>query len=331
MKSQSLLLFLLMVLCRSTLLGQHFEPRETAGLQWYKGNLHTHARKGESDSSIEQLVQWYRDHGYHFLVITDHSTITLAPASSTPKDSSFLLIPGEEVIGYGNKEELEINALNVHKAILPLHNSTVSTVLQDCIDAVREQQGVPMINHPNFNWRLSRDVLSASRQCNLFELYNGYPGTNNQGDVNHPGTEEIWDSMLSAGKRIYGVAADDAHVYQKCSAEVSNPGRGWVVVRAKRLETGEIMKNLDAGLFYSSTGIEISDLVIHPTRIEILIKDTGNTEYTTAFIGSAGKLLHQTKSNPAIYDLSTDSPYVRAKITDKDGHCAWIQPIFVVR
>ena len=331
MKSQSLLLFVLVILFHSSLFSQHFEMRDMGGMQWYKGNIHTHAREGESDSSVEYVVKWYMNHGYNFLVITDHSTITFPPAFSAPTDSSFLLIPGEEIIGHGNKDELEINALNIHKAILPLHDSTDLGALQECINAVRRQNGVPIINHPNYKWRLGGNILLDSRDCNLFELYNGFPGTNSQGGDGHPGLEQVWDFLLTSGKRIYGVASDDAHSYKQFSPELSNPGRGWVVVRSKSLDVKEIVRNLDSGLFYSSTGVEIVDLLIEPTRIEVIIKDTGNTEYTTDFIGSAGKLLDSTKNNPAVYHLSSDSNYVRAKITDMDGHCAWIQPIFVVR
>lgn len=102
-------------------------------------------------------------------------------------------------------------------------------------------------------------------------------------------------------------------------------------MRAKWLNVNEIMQNLDSGLFYSSTGVEIADLRVEPTRLEILIKKLHNTEYTTDFIGSEGKLLYRTKNNPAVYDLSTVGNYVRAKITAVDGQCAWIQPIFIIK
>jgi hypothetical protein len=319
MKSRSLLPIVFFIASCSNLSDPRFEMRDMTGKQWFKGNLHTHAREGESDSSVESIVKWYMEHGYDFLVITDHSTITTVPLeSSVQKDTSFLLIPGEEVIGYGNELELEINAFDIHKAILPLHNSSLLSALQDCIDTVRRQNGVPMINHPYYNWRLDGKILLESQNCN-------------QGDDEHPALEEVWDFLLTAGRRIYGVASDDAHIYQQSGADLSNPGRGWVVVRAKKLDVHEIMQNLDAGLFYSSTGVEIADLRIKPTRLEILIKEMGSTEYTTEFLGSGGKVLHRTKNNPAVYDLSTESNYVRAKITDMDGRCAWIQPVFVVK
>ncbi len=319
-----------MLFC-SSLFSQQFEKRDTAGMRWYRGNIHTHAREGESDSAVEYVVKWYKDHGYQFLVITDHSTITFPAVISTLTDSSFLFIPGEEMTGYGDQDDLEINALNIPEAILPLHDRTIPAVLQKCIAAVRREKGIPVINHPNYKWRLDQNTLLNSQDCNLFELYNGYPGTYGQGDDSHPGLEQVWDFLLTSGKRIYGVATDDGHSYNKFSPELSNPGRGWVMVRSKSLNAKEIMQNLDAGFFYSSTGVEIANLRIEPARIEIIIQDKENIGFTTDFIGSAGKLLQRIKNNPAVYYLSAETNYVRVRITDTDGHCAWIQPVFVIR
>jgi hypothetical protein len=317
---------LIVPFCRF-LSGQQFETRDTEGMRWIKGNTHTHARAGESDSSVEHAAQWYKDNGYQFLVITDHSTITFPASLSALADSSFLPIPGEEITGYGNQDDLEINALNILNAVPPLHDGTVSGALQKCVDAVRRENAVPVINHPNYKWRLDRNVLL---DCGLFELYNGFPGTNSEGDNGHPGLEQVWDFLLTSGKRIYAVAADDAHSYQRFSPELSNPGRGWVMVRSSRLDAKEIMQNLESGLFYSSTGVELEDIRIKPARIEIVIRKIGISEYTTEFIGSGGKPLCTTKSNPAVYDLSCKDTYVRAKITDTNGRRAWVQPAFVI-
>ena len=140
----------------------------------------------------------------------------------------------------------------------------------------------------------------------------------------------MWDFMLTQGKRIYGIASDDGHSYHEFSPDVSNPGRGWVVVKAKRLDANEIMQNLDSGLFYSSTGVEIEDIRVTQRHIEIFIQPEGNIEYGTDFIGPEGEPLNRTKNNPAVFDLSSEAGYVPAKVTDTNSRCAWIQPVFIV-
>ena len=46
-----------------------------AELRWWKGNLHTHTLWSDGDDYPEQIAKWYKDHGYHFLTLTDHNTL----------------------------------------------------------------------------------------------------------------------------------------------------------------------------------------------------------------------------------------------------------------
>lgn len=48
----------------------------TQTLRWYKGNTHTHTLNSDGDSTPDEVVRWYREHGYHFLVLTDHNFLT---------------------------------------------------------------------------------------------------------------------------------------------------------------------------------------------------------------------------------------------------------------
>lgn len=46
-----------------------------AEARWWKGNLHTHTLWSDGDDYPEMVVGWYRDHGYHFLAISDHNQL----------------------------------------------------------------------------------------------------------------------------------------------------------------------------------------------------------------------------------------------------------------
>jgi len=48
---------------------------ETGEFRWRKGNLHTHTQWSDGDDYLEMVGQWYKDHDYDFLCITDHNTI----------------------------------------------------------------------------------------------------------------------------------------------------------------------------------------------------------------------------------------------------------------
>jgi hypothetical protein len=55
-------------------------PPPTAGVdssspRWFKGNLHTHSLWSDGDDFPEMIADWYKQHGYHFLAISDHNVL----------------------------------------------------------------------------------------------------------------------------------------------------------------------------------------------------------------------------------------------------------------
>ncbi len=43
--------------------------------KWYRGNMHTHSFWSDGNDFPENVAQWYKDHGYDFLAVTDHNLI----------------------------------------------------------------------------------------------------------------------------------------------------------------------------------------------------------------------------------------------------------------
>ena len=123
--------------------------RDTSAVRWYRGNLHTHTINSDGDSSPYDVMGWYKRHGYQFLVLTDHNTFTdPAPYDTNPNDN-FLLVGGEEIT---NAKTVHVNALGISRVIPAQSGGTATELLQASIDAVRAQNGVPLINHPNYGW-----------------------------------------------------------------------------------------------------------------------------------------------------------------------------------
>ena len=225
-----------------------FEVANTAGLSWYKGNTHTHTLESDGDSSPEYVAQWYQEHGYNFLVLSDHNVFTDPGRLTHLTDSAFILISGEELSTQYEGLPVHVNGLNLPGIVDPRTGSMMVATIQANVDAVREAEGVPHINHPNQAWSFGAVELAQIENDRLLEIYNGYTGANNEGGGGFPSLEEIWDMLLTGGKRIYGIAVDDAHHFQgEFSAARSNPGRGWIAVRARSLDTAEIMRQLEAG------------------------------------------------------------------------------------
>ena len=45
----------------------------TVSPRWWRGNLHTHTFWSDGRAFPEEAVAWYREHGYHFLGLSDHN------------------------------------------------------------------------------------------------------------------------------------------------------------------------------------------------------------------------------------------------------------------
>jgi hypothetical protein len=308
-------------------------PKPAETLRWYKGNTHTHTLNSDGDSTPDEVVRWYREHGYHFLVLTDHNFLTSVDALQAlhGADERFLVIPGEELTDRFGDKSLHINGLDLTKTIPPQGGTSVVDVLQRNVDAIRHEKGVPHINHPNFRWSITAEELGQVRNNRLFEIFNGHPMVNAQGGGGVPGLEEAWDAILSSGTLLYGIAVDDAHTFKDPgNPDVAGPGRGWIVVRAPRLETKALMEALERGQFYASTGVELTDVQADSRRLLVEVKPTTFSKYRIQFIGKGGKVLLDAPETKAEYVFKGDEGYVRARVLESNGRMAWVQPVVVV-
>lgn len=240
-----------------------FEVPKTDGTVWFKGNTHTHTTMSDGDSGPEEVALWYKRNGYRFLVLSDHNVFTDPKSLNSIVDSSFILIPGEELTSSFEKKPVHVNGLNIPGVLDAQTDTTLLGTIQKNVDEVRSVKGAPHINHPNFGWAIDQFTLLRVKNNNLLEIFNGHPLVHNMGGGERAGLEQVWDFLLTSGMRIYGIAVDDAHHFKgEFGPKRANPGRGWVAVRARSLNPTEIIDNLEAGLFYASTGVELEDIFV---------------------------------------------------------------------
>ncbi len=326
----SFLFFIVPVLFTSCQKPYEFDLPDFPGSRWYKGNTHTHTFFSDGDSSPEQVTKWYKDHGYQFLVISDHNLLTVSEKADQLTDSTFILITGDELTINFEKHPVHINALNISKELKPLTDTTLVGTIQKNVDLVNQSGGLAHVNHPNFRWALNYEALSKTNNYKLLEIYSGHPIVNDFGGGGYPSVEQMWDMLLSDGKRIYGMAVDDAHQFKgEFAPHRVNPGRGWVMVRAASLNGDNIVKSLDAGAFYSSTGVVLDDIIIDAKQIKIKIHQHSDFKYRTEFIGDGGQVLAESEEINPVYTLNKAQKYVRAKVYDSMGAVAWVQPVFI--
>jgi len=306
--------------------------QSTNELKWYKGNTHTHTLNSDGDSFPDEVVKWYRQHGYNFLVITDHNYLTNVDILNQlyGVEGKYLIIKGDEVSDRYGEKPIHLNALNPVYNVLPQGGNDVVETLQNNIDAIREAGAIVHINHPNFRWAISADDLKKTRNCLLVEIYSGHPTVNNLSGGGLPGVEQMWDQVLSSGKLFYGVAVDDMHdLKEPWEPKAAKPGQAWIMVRAKHLKVETILESLETGDFYASTGVELLDYVVDNKGIIIKVKQENQARYTISFYGDGGKILKEEFANSAAYYFKGNEKYVRAKIIDSNGNTAWTQPVMI--
>jgi hypothetical protein len=293
---------------------------QPADAQWLRGNTHTHTLESDGDSTPAEVAQWYRDHGYDFLVITDHDKVTSVEAEG------IVLIPGEEVTDKLPKKPLHVCAIGITRAVEPRHGQTVVENLQKNIDAIREAGGLASINHPNFGWAFGTPELLAIHRATMLEIASGHPFVNMEGP---PSVESMWDQLLSAGQHIYGTAVDDSHHLKRPwdTNDMAPPGKAWVMVRATR-DPKAIVDALARGDFYASTGVEIAEYVGTPESIRVKVLEKNFAHYRIAFVTDGGKVVQETVGPEATYAMRGRETYVRARVTDSNGKHAWLQPVW---
>ncbi|MFS4445910.1 PHP domain-containing protein [Maribacter sp. 2307UL18-2] len=265
----------------------------------------------------------------------------------------FLVIPSEEITDEFEGKPLHMNATNIQTKIEPQGGSSVSQALQNNIDQVlkqRQETGIPImphVNHPNFGYAIHLNDMISLNGERFFEVYNGHPMVHNMGDSTRVSTEEMWDliniSYLENKKPImYGLATDDSHHYHKSGNEWSNAGRGWVMVQADSLSASSLITALEAGNFYSSTGITLKSITRENNRLFIEIDQEKGVEYTLTFIGlrngkSETEELISVKGNQADFEMTEDIVFARCRITSSKlqsnpierilYEMAWTQPV----
>ncbi len=333
MRAATIRLALLACLASALLLDPFASSQQMPELHWYKGNLHTHTINSDGDSSPDTVARWYKEHRYNFLALTDHNYFTDPQGLNGvfAAKERFLLLTGEEVTSHYGEKPIHVNAFRLKSTIAPAFGNDVVETVQKNVDAIRSHGGLPSLNHPNFHWAVTPAELAKVDNLGMFEVYNGHPTTNEFGGGGSAGTEAAWDQVLTAGRKMFGIAVDDAHVFKTMSPDVSNPGRGWIHVRAANLSSESILAAIEQGDFYASTGVELEDVERSGDTLIIRIKERPAEKYAVRFIGDGGKLLEETFDNPAEYKIKPGTPYVRATVLDSNGRAAWVQPVFADR
>lgn len=289
---------------------------------------------------------------------------TLAEFRGRVEESGkFLMIQAEEITGkFAGKDretQIHVNAINLAEPIQPQKGNSALECLRGDLQAVAEQSQrlrrpiLAHVNHPT--WRyfdLWPELLAEAREARMFEVCNFATSDYILGEKDHPGTERAWDivnTLRIAQMKLpplSGVASDDTHAYHTADPGKAIPGRGWIMVRAAKLNAEALVQAIAKNDFYATTGVVLQDVSYDRTArtltVEVAPEPKGR--YTIEFIGTpvkydatvrevqgfdkqgklfrmikqysadVGKVLSKVQGTKATYHLTGKELYVRAVV-----------------
>ncbi len=268
----------------------------------------------------------------------------------------FLLIQSEELSDHFQQHPIHINIANIRDVIRPQGGDSVRDTIANnlkAIEAQRQRHGQPMLphlNHPNFGYAVTAEDIAAVIEERFFEVYNGHPSINHNGDDKHVSIERLWDIANTLriaeydAPPLYGVGTDDSHNY--FGQRGSSPGRGWVMVHAAFLTPESLIHAMERGDFYASSGVTLADVRFDAESgtYTVEVEPVEGEEYDIEFVGTRagfdpareprmndagepirtthkysseiGEVLQSTENVVSATDtLSGDELYVRAVVT----------------
>ena len=295
-------------------------PFEIEG-NWYRGNLHAHSTNSDGWLSPELLVRAYQRGGMDFLAITDHWNITDLSAQSS---ESFLILPGAEFhtgVGANGQDRLVASEYYhlVGVGITENLDRSAGFSAQQVIDGIRAQGGYAILAHPYYTG-VSQEEMLAVEGFAAMEVFN----TVCEVMIDRGHSMVHWDDLLSRGRQVCAVASDDCHHAYDDSLQ------GWTVVKAPALTREHLLKALEQGSFYASTGPILHDVRRAGDRIEVRcsparkISLVSNPARGKRVVAREGETLTE-----ASLPLPGKVSYVRVQVTDSVGRMAWAGPMFL--
>ncbi|AKT42045.1 CehA/McbA family metallohydrolase [Chondromyces crocatus] len=303
-----------------------------------RGNLHTHSARTDGDSPAQLVAAWYRNHGYQFLALTDHNSFMDGARPPETQEHDFVLIPGEEITMIAASQPVHVNALCTKERIGGGTFRTPGAALSWATSKILEQDGIALVNHPNFHWALEPEHIAEAKGAQLLEIFSGHPHVRSDGDATHTSAESKWEHMISSGHAMAAVAVDDMHALNPTSKNVpqAGPGIAWVEVFAEETSQEAICAALKAGQLYASAGPRIKRLTVSGDELSI---ELPSADIKVEFLDRWGLLLAIEPPTPteqgtayrSTYRLRGPEHYVRARLTAPNGTRAWTQPYWVTR
>jgi len=285
-----------------------------------KGGLHCHTTRSDGKGTPEEVIAKHVENGYDFLALTDHRKYNFKNYTDLP----ITIIPGMEmdrgIEGSGLVHcfhtvclgPVENNGYEQDE-VLPSGRVKDQYEFQAVLDEIHARNNITIYCHPEWSATPAHEFMNLKGNAAM-EIWNSGCVIENHQDMN----ASYWDEILYSGQKLWGVATDDGHA-------MSHHCNGWVMVNAEN-NVPAILKAIEQGDFYASTGPEIYDFYVEDGMAKVSCSPASCVEF---YCWRRPTPLCKGEGLTQAECQLRDQPYVRACVTDKEGRRAWTNPIFL--
>ncbi len=319
--------------------------------RFYKANLHCHSTWSDGVYTPEELKEQYRSHGYSVLAITDHEGLF---SHGELNESDFLTLTGMELEfneehgpNWDHVVTCHLCAIRKDPSDLtqpgydPAYDHPKFTWLHDPEKAARIRgDGRPFVklhtpenlnevirrltgagffvtwNHPKW----SQEFYPAYSQyvgMDAMEVYNNATFLGGHDERNGPVYDDLL-RLLPEGKRLFITANDDTH-------DPCDLFGGFTMIKAEKLDYPSIIRALEAGHFYASTGPLIESLTVEDGALTV--RSETPLRYIRLITGTRQLSLVRGGEDSPVYEgrfpVRADVGYMRLGLAGLDGSTAW--------
>ena len=313
---------------------------------FYKANLHSHSTISDGKLTPVEMRDFYREHGYSILAITDHEIMADHTDLTLP---DFLMINGYEIYVRERQDAPRI-AKNFH---INLIARTPDVKKQIALDPKYlryiDKNGIKLEDIPRVGGICdrhfcARDFNRIIREANEngylvsynhpgwslenFEDFSKYDGVYAMEISNYNTSMEgfyendawAYDQMLRLGKMIWCLANDDNHNKFPYGDPRCDSFGGFNMIKAKALTYEAVIDALEKGHFYASQGPEIKDAYIEDNALHVscspatcvAIRTVGRATIRGSVYAPIGETITE-----AVIPLQKEDGYIRIEVTDE--------------
>ncbi len=306
---------------------------------WYKANLHSHCTVSDGVLTPEEAKEAYKAKGYQIYAYSDHQLLVPHPEL---KDESFLPITSVErnIKDFRDPDNDERQTYHLNFFAKDENCTTFPDfpylelqekgeysveIINDLIKRANEAGFLSQYNHPFWSTQTVKD-FGPLEDLWGFEVFNGGSQVQKRGWGDQQYVEMMWE-----GKYLCPTAGDDNHD----SADDTNPKDDafhcFTMIRAEKLEYNTVLKAMEEGQLYASTGPTIEELYIEDGKVHIKTSPAATIMIRTEYRGYKLEAAFEDELTEAVFDLASFNKaprYIRFEVWDSHNERAITRAYF---